>query len=161
MDGLQIERVLHKALGKTFKGVFSFDEWKKIPRTTSPAAYVFNTLPSDQNYGHWFCVFITRHQKAIFFDSFGRSPIDLNFDGFLKRHSTSWRYSNVLLQNPFTAVCGQHVIVFLIKASKGCITSWLKLFTNDLLSNDQLVCTLINEKFLMNTSIYPGVDFIM
>ena len=161
MNGFEIEKALRKTLGETFKGVFSCDEWKKIPLSKPPAAYVFNTSPSSQDYGHWCSTFVNKNREAIFFDSFGRSPTELKFDKFLKRHSKSWKYSNVYLQNPLTAVCGQHVIIFLITVSKKTPSAWLKLFTSDLLVNDELVLETVNRLYGLNTSMYPSLNFIM
>ena len=161
MNSLAIEKILSKTLGKTFKGVFSFDEWRSIPKLNPPAAIVFNTQPITQPVGHWIAIFIEKNGKAIFFDSFARSPTELGFDTFLRKHSSSWTYNNVLVQNPMTLVCGQHVIVFLLIVSTRGKSAWIKLFSSDLISNDDFVYSTINQIFHTNTSFYPVGDFIM
>lgn len=161
MNNLVIGNILSKTLGKTFKGVFSFDEWRSIPTQTHPSAFVFNTEPSYHDFGHWVAVYIQKSGKALFFDSFARPPAELGFDGFLKKHSKSWKYNNVLLQNPLSLVCGQHVIVFLLKVATQGKAAWIKLFSSDLLSNDEFVYCTINRSFNTQSSFYPIADFIM
>ena len=160
MNNLTIEKILSKTLGKTFKGVFSFDEWRAVPKLNHPSAIVFNTEPSHQKTGHWIAIFIKRNGQAVFFDSFARPPTTLGFDGFLKKHSTSWKYNNVLLQNPMTLTCGQHVIIFLVTVSTQGESAWIHLFESNLLSNDVFVYRTINNIFQTNSSFYPVVDFI-
>ena len=100
-------------------------------------------------------------RTGIFFDSFARSPTELGFDTFLRKHSSSWTYNNVLVQNPMTLVCGQHVIVFLLIVSTRGKSAWIKLFSSDLISNDDFVYCTIKQIFHTNTLFYPVGDFIM
>ena len=160
MNNLVIGNILSKSLGATFKGVFSF-EWRSIPVQTGPGAFVFNTEPSSHKFGHWIAIYVQQNGKAILLDSFARSPAELGFEGFLKKHSISWKYNNVLLQDPLALVCGQHVIVFLITVATKGKTAWIKLFSSDLLCNDKLVFHIINHTFNTRCSFYPVSDFIM
>ena len=160
MNNGAISKILTKTLGKTFKGVYSFDEWRSIPVVPRhPSAFVFNTQPSHID-GHWIAIFIEKKGTAIFFDSFGRSPTELEFDGFLKKHTRSWKYNNVILQNPLTLMCGQHVIVFLWKVATRGKNAWIKLFSSDLLSNDTFVYDIVNNTFHTNSLFFPVINFI-
>ena len=69
MNGAAIDSILSKCLGKVFKGVYSFDQWRLLP-ITRPAAYVFNTMPQHENFGHWIGIYIYNSGKAVFFDTF-------------------------------------------------------------------------------------------
>ena len=157
MNGAKIEKILSKRLGKQFKGVYSYDQWRSLKIEPKPASYVFNTQPSHVEFGHWIGIYIKKDGTAIFFDSFGRSPDNLGFLNFLEKHAKSWQYNNVHVQNPFTAVCGQHVICFLIKAHFSSVTDWLKLFSSSLLTNDNIVYNLIGSKYKVQASLYPDV----
>ena len=161
MNGGDIETILLKTLGDQFKGVFCFDVWRSLKLSKPPAAYVFNTQPSSVKFGHWIAIFIQKNGKAIFFDSFGRSPANLGFLDFLEKHSKTWSYSNVTVQNPFTAVCGQHVICFLLKVCCSGTNAWRKLFSSDLLSNDNLVYKTIKNKFKIQAPLFPDFHFFM
>ena len=161
MNNLVIGNILSKSLGGIFKGVFSFEEWRLVPKVSYPCAFVFNTEPSHHKFGHWIAIYVQQNGQAIFFDSFGRSPTELGFDEFLKRHSKSWKYNNVLLQNPMSIVCGQHVVVFLITVATKGKTAWINKFSSDWLSNDWIVFHIVNRSFHVNCSFYPISDFIM
>ena len=83
MNGIEIKDILSKRLGKQFKGVYSKDEVEALQQENRPSAYVFNTRPSSVQFGHWIGIYIQRNGRAVFFDSFGRSPADLGFSNFL------------------------------------------------------------------------------
>lgn len=159
MNGVEIKDILSKRLGKQFKGVYSKDEVNALKRENRPSAYVFNTKPSSVQFGHWIGIYIYKNGKAIFFDSFGRTPEDLGFSHFLKKHSKTWQYNNVPLQNPFTAVCGQHVICFLLNTHN--IQAWMNKFFSNLLLNDKLVCKTVKSTFHVNAPLYPDVELLL
>ena len=159
MDALQIEKILCKSLGKHFKGVFSMDEWRSLRNETKPAAYVFNTQPSHVRFGHWIGIYIKKNGKAIFFDSFGRSPESLGFLLFLEKHAKTWQYNNIPVQNAFSAVCGQHVICFFLYAHN--LSAWLNLLSSSLLTNDYTVHKMIETKFHVNAPLYPDIQIFM
>ena len=84
MNGATIDSILSKCLGKVFKGVYSFDQWRLLP-ITRPAAYVFNTMPQHENFGHWIGIYIYNSGKAVFFDTFGRAAEQLGFHMFFRK----------------------------------------------------------------------------
>ena len=160
MDELQIKNILCKTLGNCFKGVYSMDEWRTLKKKANPCAYVFNTQPSSVRFGHWIGIYIQKNGKAIFFDSFGRSPESLGFLLFLEKHAKTWQYNNIPVQSPFSGVCGQHVICFFLYIQN--ISAWLKLFhSSSLLSNDNTVHEMINNKFNINAPLYPDIQVLM
>jgi len=156
MDELQITKILCKSLGKCFKGVFSMDEWRSLKIEPKPAAYVFNTQPSHVRFGHWIGVYIRKNGKAIFFDSFGRSPENLGFLQFLEKHAKTWQYNNKCVQSMVSGVCGQHVICFFLYIQK--MSAWLKLFQSSLLINDETVHSMIENKFKIKAPLYPDIQ---
>ena len=161
MDGRTIGKILSKRIGKYFKGVFSFDEWRSLPLSKQPVAYVFNTEPRHIEFGHWIGIYVDGKGNATFFDSFGRSPESLGFAQFLVKHSKTWKYNNLFIQNPLTAVCGQHVIFFLIKAHANEKTTWISNFSSDLLNNDNLVHKMIEKTFKVHVPFFPNIEFMM
>ena len=160
MDGLSIANILRNVLGKVFKGVFSYDEWRSIPQSSHPSAYVFNTQPHYVNVGHWVAIYIKRDGTSYFFDTFGRRPDALGFLKFLEKHSSKWRYNNIIVQNFFTAVCGQHSIYFLYKIHNAKTFSWMKNYSSDLLLNDQNIYQAVKTRFHVNTDFFPKCDFL-
>ena len=159
MNGVEIKDILSKRLGKQFKGVYSKDEVEALQQENRPSAYVFNTRPSSEQFGHWIGIYIQRNGRAVFFDSFCRSPADLGFSNFLDKHAKTWQYNNIPIQNPFTAVCGQHVICFLLNVHN--IQSWINKFCTNLLSNDKLVCRTVKSMFNVDAPLYPDVELLM
>ena len=161
MNSLTITNILKKSLGSSFKGVYSFDQWRSIPSTSSTASYIFNTAPHTEEFGHWIAIKFFKNRTAIFFDSYGRSPATLGFESFLEKHSESWKYNNITIQSLFSTVCGQHAIFFLQKLSSSNLNKWISNFSTDLISNDKLVLDYINEKYKLSLSLYPSVEFYM
>lgn len=132
------------------------DEWRSLKIEPKPAAYVFNTQPSHVCFGHWIGVYIRKNGKAIFFDSFGRSPENLGFLQFLEKHAKTWQYNNKCVQSMVSGVCGQHVICFFLYIQK--MSAWLKLFQSSLIINDETVHSMIENKFKIKAPLYPDIQ---
>ena len=158
MNGVTIDSILSKCLGKVFKGVYSFDQWRLLP-ITHPAAYVFNTMPQHENFGHWIGIYIYNSGKAVFFDTFGRTAEQLGFHMFLEKHSSMYTYNSKVVQNLMTLTCGQHVILFLMHAKQ--LSKWNKLMKNDLLKNDNFVYEYFSRHFDVNTPFFPNIDMFL
>ena len=161
MDGAWVGNILRKALGGVFKGVFARDDWRFIPLSKHPSAYVFNTHPHYVKFGHWIAAYIKKDGTAYFFDSYGRSPAKLGFLKFLEKHSSTWYYNNTIVQNPFTAVCGQHTIWFLYKIHSCNSFSWLTIYSSDLLLNDRNIYQAVKSKFKVDSDFYPNCQFLL
>ena len=97
-----------------------------------------------------------KNGKAIFFDSFGRSPENLGFLQFLEKHAKTWQYNNKCVQSMVSGVCGQHVICFFLYIQK--MSAWLKLFQSSLLINDETVHSMIENKFKIKAPLYPDIQ---
>ena len=158
MNGGTIESILSKYLGDTFKGVFSLDQWRLLP-VSRPAAYVFNTQPQHVSFGHWVAIFIYKTGKAVFFDAFGRSAEHLGFHLFLEKHSISYTYNSVMVQNPLTLTCGQHVILFLMNAKN--LSKWIKKMNNNLLENDYFVYDMFSRDFGVKSLLFPNLETLL
>ena len=89
MNSLTMNDILKKSLGSSFKGVYSIDQWRSIPRTSTTSSYIFNTVPHTEEFGHWIAIKFFKYRTAIFFDGYGRSPATLGFESFLEKHSDS------------------------------------------------------------------------
>ena len=158
MNELEIKNILSKQLGHRFKGVFSKDELQALG-CHRDCFYVINTQPSHVQFGHWVGIYIKKNRNALFFDSFGRSPQNLGFSHFLDQHAKSWRYNNVPVQSPFSAVCGGHTICFLLNVN--AVETWINSFSYDLLSNDVLICEMMKKKFGVILNLYPDIELFM
>ena len=64
MNGLQINNILKKKLGRVFKGVHALDQIARL-KPRAPAAYVFNTKPSTSPGEHWVAVYVMTNRKAV------------------------------------------------------------------------------------------------
>ena len=156
MNTLQIYNILKKELGHVFKGVYALDQVPNLkPRI--PAAYVFNTKPSASPGEHWVAVYIMANRKAVYFDSLGFQPRHTQIIMFLNKHAGKWTFSRKTIQNPFTAVCGQHCIVFLSRFHRSKqIKFAVKPYGRNLLKNDRSVLKFVTKTYRLKLSLFPN-----
>ena len=156
MNTLQINNILKKELGQVFKGVRASGQIASLkPRV--PAAYVFNMKPSTNPGEHWVAVYIMSNRKAVYFDSFGFQPQQPQIITFLNKHTTKWNFSRKMIQNPFTAVCGEHCIVFLSRFHHSKqINFAVKPYGCNTLKNDRRVLDFVTTSYWLNLSLFPN-----
>ena len=155
MNGLQINNILKKKLGRVFKGVYAIDQIAGL-KPSAPAAYVINTKPISSSGEHWMAVYITSNRKAVYFDSFGRQPCRSQIIKFLKKHSTKWTFSRKIIQNPFTITCGEHCIVFLSRFHRfKQIRLAVKPYGPNLLKNDLWVLKFVTKTYRLKLPLFP------
>jgi len=123
---------------KCFKGTFPVDLIKYKKYTERPISFIINTDPSNKPGEHWVALYINEDNKAEYFDSFGRSPIDLI--NFLKLNSVKEIiYNKNIIQCLFSSNCGAYCILFLRARNNGInFVEFLKFFNNELCINDFL-----------------------
>ena len=155
MNTLQINNILKKEIGCVFKGVYALDQITRL-KPRFPAAYVFNTKPSTSPGEHWVAVYIRSNGKAVYFDSLGFQPRHTQIIKFLKKHSTKWVFSRKTIQHPFTAVCGEHCIVFLSRFHRNNqIKFAVKPYGNNLLKIDRAALKFVSKTFRLKLSLFP------
>jgi len=142
------EDLMNKARRLNIKlvGVFSKDNIDTLPQNGS---YIFNLQDDADEYGnllggsHWVALYI-EHQKAFFFDSFGKPPPS-DIQLFLKRF-IPYKYNKKHIQNIRSEVCGYYCLYFLWfmtfhkeKPLDERFTTFLGLWSNDEQKNKSLL----------------------
>ena len=157
MDTHQIDSILKKDrfTKHDFRGVYACDQLPKryVPR---PSAFVVNTDPSTLPGEHWVAIYITRDGEGEYFDSYGQ-PVKLpEIKTFLKKNARRTYHNRRPLQGPWTAVCGQYCIFFLLQRCRGLtMTKIVNLFSLDKRDNDVLVNDFIRRHFpQLETSVF-------
>ncbi len=144
MNTDQLDRILRKDpyTGPWFKGIYARD---RLPKPTAPAVYMFNTDPSHKPGEHWLGVYVGL-DGVEFFDSFGREPTG-PFATFMKKCGP-YVYNPVWLQGPWTAVCGQYCLYYLLKRCRGfSMDAIVKQFGSNLEENDRFVYNYMNVHY--------------
>ena len=108
---------------------------KKI--SERPIGVIINTDPSTKPGEHWIALFITKDNKAEYFDSFGRSPININ--KFLKINISELICNKQMVQCIFSSNCGLYCILYLKARCNGIsFKDFLNIYSNDKCLNDLL-----------------------
>ena len=159
MNTSQIQNILaiDPFVSDIFAGVYPSD---LLPvKLKYPCCLVANTDKADSPGEHWVCMYFTAERKGEFFDSYGFPPefYAETFRYFLKRHSVSYLYSKVQLQDTLSSVCGPFCIFFVSSRARGLtFEEVLKVFSKDVAQNDKLVSTYV--KHLLKQSRHPVGD---
>jgi hypothetical protein len=137
---------------QSFVGVFPSDLLPKTPRKVKPCSYIANTQKHNQSGEHWVCFHFPQEGPAEFFDSYGFPPQQ----DFLKILGNLYRFSSSFFQFPISSACGQYCIFFILQRCSGkSMTEILNMFsTTDLLENDILVNSTVEEKFTVDLDIF-------
>ena len=112
MNASTIERVLRSnpITRRSFIGVYPID---MLPTVNSyPCFGIVNTSESDKSDGHWVLLYMKNNKQAIFFDSYGRSPSNVNNGGLLLKYLNGFNveFNTHVLQSRFSSVCGHYCI---------------------------------------------------
>jgi len=136
MDTIQINK--HLVGLKCFKGTFPYDKLPNIKYTERPLGIILNTDPANKPGEHWVALFISTDNKAEYFDSFGRKPININ--KFLKINNISELiYNKQMVQCIFSSNCGLYCILYLKTRCNGIsFKDFLSIYSNDRCLNDLL-----------------------
>lgn len=119
-------------------GVYAADE---IPRVWSkPAGIIVNTDEHTRSGEHWVAMYVDRHGRGWYFDSYGLPPIIPQHINGIRRNCKFFRHNLKQLQSNTSDVCGQFCIVFLHFMSCGLgMARFHKLFGDDTRRNDKIV----------------------
>jgi hypothetical protein len=153
MNSEELNNILksHKYTRKIFGGVYPSDFQPPLEKKNKKIAYIFNLDPSNKKGSHWISVFLSRRSNE-YFDSFGLTP-DLKILKKFKRRK--FRYTNKIIQNPFSATCGQYCLFYILKKSKKySFNRIMKYFGNDVIKNDLKIKKMIKKHFNKKTKIY-------
>lgn len=124
------------------------------PNPPPPYSIILNTDNHSKKGEHWVAIHITA--KTLFFaDSFGRPYTDQSFPRDFVRSITKLCrrrkvfYNRKLIQDLTSDCCGFYAVFILDRlALKQSKRSIFKVFTNDLIKNDQFVVRYYKNNFL-------------
>jgi len=136
-----VENVCKKLFGKSFLGVYPCDIHPKTRRKTF--SVVFNTGDSSTSGEHFVCLYVTP-TIIHYFDSFGKTPTDVNIKSFIKKQKQRRRLKHwkTSIQHETSDFCGFYVIGFLIHKYRNK-KMFNKMFTSNLKENDSIIVNFI------------------
>ena len=158
MNDKQIEAMLASCLftKRHFRGVFPSD---KIPTVRKlgrkPLGFVCNLDPSNKAGSHWVAFYFPGGKNGTpeYFDSYGRKA---SLPSFKRKLGRKYLHNPLVLQSPFSVVCGQYCIYFLLKRAKG--VPYRKILASfdpkDPEGNDFAVNEFIETHFDIDLSVY-------
>ena len=99
---------------------------------------------------HWVALYF-KGNKAIYFDSYGLSPLKDHVLPFIQNNSLGWIENTQMLQNVMSEVCGLYCIFVLYKLNRGSsLPNILSNFSKDyVIKNDNDVLLWFQEKILL------------
>jgi hypothetical protein len=133
-------------------GVFACN---KLPKNTPrPCCLIANTKPSTHEGEHWIAIFINKEGYGDYFCSYGQLPENV-FVSFMQDHCIAWNRTTKVLQQSYSATCGQYALFFLHARANGCsLAKFLDLFTNNHQENDEIVTAFINGLYEQDTQVF-------
>lgn len=137
MNTLQILGAL-KNIPVESKGVYPSD---RIPRLWSrPAGLVFNTDDHTKPGSHWVGIYVDKHGRGCYMDSFGLPPLIKSHVSAIKRNCKFIEWNDRQLQSETSNFCGHYIIMFLHFMSAGFdYNLFLSLFGTSSDENDRIV----------------------
>lgn len=143
MNTLQLDDILYndKYCGPVFHGTHAIDEIPKFQY----GCYVINLAPSSHPGTHWVAVFHEKDQIE-YFDSTGNHPSNTLICWW--GHKRLFTTNPYTLQSPYTDVCGQYTVYFLVHRCRGIrMRTILNSFTSNKIHNDEMVRDFVNQKY--------------
>ena len=105
---------------RIFRGVYPRDRLPlHVDGLEQPCAFIINTDGAAGAGKHWVAVWFDGYGRAAYFDSFGLPPIHPDIKHFILRHSHSYRFNPMLIQDVLSSACGLYVIYFIMQKSRG------------------------------------------
>ena len=151
MNTHQIHHILsnESTTRKRFQGVYPSDRVPKNP--PKPAAFVANLDPHNSGGSHWVAFYLPSHGPAEYYDSYGTLPIP----PFKKLLGQNYKRSIRTLQSPFSAVCGQYCIFFILKRCNGqSMHDIISTFGEDVTENDFILNYYIKNRFDIDLDVF-------
>ena len=92
-------------------------------------AYIVNTNVSDDPGQYWMCLYFDG-DKAVYFDSYGFTPLKDHVLPFIKNNPTCWIENTKMIQSPWSNVCGMYCLFVLYQLKQGSnLQNILQLFS--------------------------------
>lgn len=143
MRGDVIDKLLQKC--PFYIGTFASDELNKIMHSRLPMLAVFNNRPRKHKGEHWTVLYISRHGRGEFFDSFGFKPSSA-IERFLNEHCAQWNYNDKRIQSFVSKSCGLFCVMYTWYKCKGkTLAELLSVFSSDTMLNDYIVRKFIKS----------------
>ena len=149
MNSQQIDAILKRRSGRSYRGVFACDELLSYDYDAlgGDALFVVNTDKSDKPGQHWVALHLCPNGRGYYFDSFAGKPNEL-IRKFLTKHCGDyWRYNKFVFQSVMSVACGAFVIHWILVMQKFNYDP-LKMATmyyNDTLLNEHLVLKFLHR----------------
>lgn len=152
MNTFQLENLATSCpeIGPKFLGVFPSDQLPNVvPR---PSSLIANLDSSQQEGSHWVSLYFPIHGQAEYMDSYGMTA-SAPFRNLL---GPVYRTNTVFIQSPFTAVCGQYCLYFLLQRNRlPSMDDVLAVFDRDNhLYNDVLVNRFVENHFSIDLDLF-------
>lgn len=144
MNTIQLNQVMYNfpQTSKIFLGTLPIDKLHK--KVSYPSCLIINNQPSNKYGEHWVAIYFDTHQKATFFDSYGKSSSFYKLRTFIKKNSKSYTENKKQLQS-ISNHCGYYCVLFLIFKSLGySLKQFLKNF-NSPVNNDYMISKYLKK----------------
>ena len=93
---------------------------------------------------HWVAVCIDPRGCGYCFDSYGLPPVYKKFENFLNRNCAWWNFNRATLQAPFSTVCDQYCVYFLLCMRRGePMRAIVSRFSRAVVENDRAVAQFV------------------
>lgn len=124
-----------------FGGVFPCDG---LPAHKAGFLYfIVNLDPKHLPGSHWIAIAFKK-DIALYFDSYGRAPMQKDILTFLRRNARIIKYNTIMFQNFKSTSCGLFSLYFLYKISRN--SSINKLHLNNTFKNEILMAQFLKRK---------------
>ncbi len=136
MNTLQINTFLSKY--SCFLGTFSRDFLPRKYIRKRPCALIVNTDESTKPGEHWISLFLTKSNKAEYFDSFGFYPLHKEIYKFLEiNRIKTLVYNTEQLQDYSSKTCGAYCVLFVkFRCLNLSFCDVINLFSTNRINND-------------------------
>ena len=155
----------HPETALSFEGVYPADVFAHLTKTPSfvavnkrPGAFrsfVVNQDPIFLKGSHWTVFIYPSTGTTEYFDSFGQPPTLVpEFREIIDENGCY--FNTKLIQHPFSTVCGQHVLHYILLRSRGYLMSEIiNLFDrNDQVKNDVYVNEFVKREFQISLPVF-------
>ena len=102
----------------SFKGVYAINEMKLMKTISYLFSFVINLDLSYRHGSHWVAVYFDRNGEGEYFDSFAHYPPH-EVEHFLCSHAKGWQYNCMQVQEIYTTMYGQIVVLYIYQKSQG------------------------------------------
>ena len=145
------------------RGIFPInllEKYGEVKRAKNNA-FVCNTAIDSHPGQHWIAIFIDYNSNGEYFDSYGQPPNEI-FSRFLDKHCTEWYWNDIILQSPFSSVCGQYCMYYIYGKSCNLQMTDITEVLCEIEKKDKYVYDFVRKTFpnIVKTSIFDRSFFI-